>query len=52
MDFDKMKKRNAYIDQFRKADLFKVWNKARYFEPPIPLLLEIDTEIVVFFYLS
>lgn len=24
MDFDKMKKRNAYIDQFKKADMFKV----------------------------
>lgn len=23
MDFDKMKKRNAYIDQFKKADMFK-----------------------------
>ena len=33
MDFDKMKKRNAYIDQFRKADLFKVRNKVNHFEP-------------------
>ena len=24
VDFDKMKKRNAYIDQFKKADMFKV----------------------------
>ena len=23
MDFDKMKKRNAYIDQFKKTDMFK-----------------------------
>merc|ERR1712176_1708264 len=23
VDFDKMKKRNAYIDQFKKADMFK-----------------------------